>query len=75
MNYLHIRGDGVLTITTNGKILANGGDASRQHAESGGAGSGGSHPLGGWKHIHRLTLVSRVEWANRHACRWWTDCH
>ena len=44
---LFAHGDGVLTITTNGKVLANGGDASRQHAESGGAGSGGAIRLEG----------------------------
>ena len=38
-------GDGALTIT--GSIKANGGDASRAHAESGGGGSGGSIRLEG----------------------------
>ena len=35
-------GDGALTITSGGKILANGGDASRSHSASGGGGSGGA---------------------------------
>ena len=42
---LFAHGDGVLTIT--GSIKANGGDTSRQHAESGGGGSGGSIRLEG----------------------------
>ena len=44
---LFAHGDGVLTITSGGKILANGGDTSTQHAESGGAGSGGAIRLEG----------------------------
>jgi hypothetical protein len=44
---LFAHGDGVLTITSGGKILANGGDTSTQHAESGGGGSGGAIRLEG----------------------------
>ena len=44
---LFAHGDGVLTITSGGKILANGGDTSTQHSQSGGAGSGGAIRLEG----------------------------
>jgi hypothetical protein len=40
-------GDGDLTLTSAAKILANGGDASRVHAKSGGGGSGGAIKLSG----------------------------
>jgi hypothetical protein len=39
---LFAHGDGVLTITSGGKILANGGDTSTEHSQSGGGGSGGA---------------------------------
>jgi hypothetical protein len=39
---LFAHGDGALTITSGGKILANGGDTSTSHAQSGGGGSGGA---------------------------------
>jgi hypothetical protein len=44
---LFAHGDGALTITSAGKILANGGDTSTNHAESGGGGSGGAIRLEG----------------------------
>jgi hypothetical protein len=44
---LFAHGDGALTITSGGKILANGGDTSTNHAQSGGGGSGGAIRLEG----------------------------
>ena len=44
---LFAHGDGALTITSSGKILANGGDTSTSHAQSGGGGSGGAIRLEG----------------------------
>ena len=44
---LFAHGDGALTITSGGKILANGGDTSSNHAQSGGGGSGGAIRLEG----------------------------
>ena len=44
---LFAHGDGALTITSGGKILANGGDTSTDHTQSGGGGSGGAIRLEG----------------------------
>jgi hypothetical protein len=44
---LFAHGDGALTITSGGKILANGGDTSTNHSQSGGGGSGGAIRLEG----------------------------
>jgi hypothetical protein len=44
---LFAHGDGVLTITSGGKILSNGGDTSTSHSQSGGGGSGGAIRLEG----------------------------
>ena len=54
---LFAHGDGVLTIS--GTIKANGGDTSRQHAESGGGGSGGSIRLEGGSVLIPGTLQAK----------------